>query len=333
MSLPAVESFTVTDFRLASGIVLPEARLAWRIDGARDDRAPILTCTAFSRACDDLAWLSLPGLALDPARRWVLRVESLGNGRSSSPSNTAAPFAGADFPPITQADNVRLQAALLDHLGIGRLHAVVGASMGAQQALHWAATDPGRIDAVVAIVGGARTTWHGRLFVRAMMDALVGDPAFARGRYAAPPVEGLKRLSRAWAPFALSPRFFSTGLVQRYDDTRAESLDDFLAKWETRYLGKDANDLLAMLRCWEHHDALAGLPAPPGLAHLRCLFLPSATDAYFHPDDIRDDAVHFPGATVAVIPSIHGHAAGFARSPEDATFVNDRIAAFLSDVA
>jgi homoserine O-acetyltransferase/O-succinyltransferase len=331
MSLPEVSIFTSRDFKLASGATLPEARLAWRIDGIRDERAPVLTCTAFSRACDDLAWLSSPGMALDPARRWTLRVESLGNGRSSSPSNTAAPFVGADFPAVTQADNVRLQRLLLDHLGIARVHAVVGASMGAQQALEWAASHPAMVAHVIAIVGGARTTWHGRLFVRAMADALMSDPAFADGRYTAPPVEGLKRLSRAWGPWALSPRFFSAGLHQRYDDTRAESFEEFLAKWEARYLGKDANDLLCMLRCWESHDALAALPDAGRVQGPRGLFLPSATDAYFHPDDIRDDAARFADARVEVIPSVHGHAAGFARAAEDAAFVNSRIAAFLAE--
>jgi homoserine O-acetyltransferase/O-succinyltransferase len=332
MSLPEVSFFTVRDFRLASGAVLPEARLAWRVDGVRDGQPPILTCTAFSRASDDLAWLSQPGMALDPARRWLLRVESLGNGRSSSPSNTPAPFAGADFPAVTQADNVRLQNLLLDHLGVARLRAVVGASMGAQQALQWAALYPAVVGSVIAIVGGARTTWHGRLFVRAMADALTADPAFAAGRYATPPVEGLKRLSRAWAPWALSPRFFGEGLHQLYEDTRAESFEAFLTKWEARYLGKDANDLLCMLRCWDSHDALAVLPEPPALTGLHCLFLPSATDAYFHPDDIREDAARFPKARVEVIPSVYGHAAGFARAAEDAAFVNGRIAAFLAEL-
>jgi homoserine O-acetyltransferase/O-succinyltransferase len=333
MSLPDVSIFMVRDFRLAGGAVLPEARLAWRIDGVRDHGPPILTCTAFSRASDDLAWLSMPGQALDPARRWILRTESLGNGRSSSPSNTPPPFAGADFPAVSQADNVRLQKALLDHLGIPRLHAAAGASMGAQQALQWAVSHPELVANVIAIVGGARTTWHGKLFVRAMADALASDPAFAGGRYAEPPVEGLKRLSRAWAPWALSPRFFSLGLNQRHDDTRAEDFEAFLAKWEARYLGKDANDLLSMLRCWESHDALASLPDRAAPAGPRCLFLPSATDAYFHPDDIRDDAAHFADARVEVIQSVHGHAAGFARAAEDAEFVNGRIAAFLAEAA
>jgi homoserine O-acetyltransferase/O-succinyltransferase len=205
--------------------------------------------------------------------------------------------------------------------------------MGAQQALQWAASHPQMVGNAIAIVGGARTTWHGRLFVRAMADTLRSDPGFAGGHYLAPPVEGLKRLSRAWAPWALSPRFFSQALNQRYPDMQAETVEAFLAKWEMRYLGADANDLLAMLGCWEQHDALVALPGRMTLAGVRCLFLPSATDAYFHPDDIREDAAHFPNATVDVIPSVHGHAAGFARAADDAAFVDSRVAAFLEEAA
>jgi homoserine O-acetyltransferase/O-succinyltransferase len=332
MSLPEISIFSVRDFRLSSGVVLPEARLAWRVEGERDDRPPILTCTAFSRACDDLAFLSAQGDALDPAKRWIVRTEALGNGRSSSPSKTPAPLAGADFPAISHADNVRLQKALLDHLGVTEVAAVVGASMGGQQAIQWAVMFPAIVHRAVVIVGAARTSWHGKLFVRAMADALMSDPAFMEGRYTQPPTEGLKRMSRAWAPWAMSPRFFSEGLYQDYADTRAGTFEAFLAMWERRYFGKDANDLLAMLRCWESHDIADGgdLAAAALKVTAEVLFLPSETDAYFMACDVADEAALFPKASVRVIPSVYGHAAGFARAAEDRAFLNREIAAFLA---
>jgi homoserine O-acetyltransferase/O-succinyltransferase len=334
---PSVEMFAVKDFRLECGVKLPEARLAWRIDGERSDAAPILTCTAFSRQCDDLAYLSKPGGALDPAKRWIIRTEMLGNGRSSSPSNTPAPFAGPDFPAISQRDNVALQKALLDHLGVGRVHAVIGGSMGGQQAIEWALSHPDRVRKAVSIVSQARTNWHGQLFLLSMGEALRSDPAFMEGRYSAPPVEGLKRMSRAWAPWALSPRFFSRGLYRNYADTSAETLEDFLAKWETRYFGKDANDLLCHLRCWIDHDVTAGPGRPATLAEIGAgaktpiLFMPCDTDAYFNIEDIREEAAHFPAGRVVPIRSDYGHAGGFARSAEDAELVDREAARFLEE--
>ncbi len=321
-----VNFFAVRDFPLECGVTLPETRLAWRIDGVRSDTAPILTCTAFSRICDDMAYLSAAGGALDPARRWIIRTEMLGNGRSTSPSNTPAPHAGAAFPPLQQRDNIRLQKALLDHLGIAKVHAVIGGSMGGQQAIQWAVSHPETIERAVVIVGQARTSWHGQLFLRAMDEALLSAPGD----------EGLKRMSRAWAPWALSPRFFSRGLYRGYADTNAETVEGFLAKWETRYLGKDRHDLIAHLRCWMAH----GVTKTPGLpgsleeigerTRMPILFLPCDTDAYFNVEDVRAEAVHFPAARVKVIRSDYGHAAGFARSSDDRDFVNGAIERFLA---
>jgi homoserine O-acetyltransferase/O-succinyltransferase len=334
---PPVDIFAVKDFRLECGAVLPEARLAWRIDGERSTKEPILTCTAFSRQCDDLAYLSKPGGALDPAQRWIIRTEMLGNGRSSSPSNTPAPFAGPDFPAIAQRDNIALQKALLDHLGVNRLHAVLGGSMGGQQAIEWAVSHPDRVGKAVSIVSQAKTTWHGQLFLRAMGEALRSDPAFLQGRYAAQPVEGLKRMSRAWAPWAFSPRFFSRALYHDYSDTSAETLEGFLAKWETRYVGKDANDLLCHLACWIAHDVTSSPGRSNALAEIGAnipvpiLFMPCDTDAYFNLEDIREEAAHFPAAQVVPIRSDYGHAGGFARSSEDAAFVDRIVARFLAE--
>jgi homoserine O-acetyltransferase/O-succinyltransferase len=333
---PHVQFFAVRNFALECGAVLPEARLAWRMDGQRTDDAPILTCTAFTRVCDDLMWLIGPDGVIDPAKRWVIRTEMLGNGRSSSPSNTPAPFAGADFPAITQRDNIRLQKALLNHLGVKRLHAVVGASMGGQQAMQWAVSYPDMVERAVAIIGQGVTSWHGQLFVRAMRDALVSDPAFADGRYTAPPMEGLKRMSRAWAPWGLSPRFFSRDLHQNYADTSAPDIEAFVAKWETRYFGKDANDLLAHLGCWGRHDirqtpGREGSIADVGArTTMPILYLPCDTDAYFNAEDVKAEAAHFPNARVEVIRSDYGHAAGLARAAEDVAFVSAAVQRFMS---
>jgi homoserine O-acetyltransferase/O-succinyltransferase len=329
---PDTSLFTVKNFTLESGAVLPEARLAYRIDGVRDETPPILTVTAFSRVCDDLFWLSGSGGALDPARRWIIRTEMLGNGRSSSPSNAPSPFSGPDFPKISQRDNIRLQAALLDHLGVSKVAAVVGASMGGQQALQWATLFPERVGKVVAIVGMSRTTWHAQLFIRSGMEAVRGTPDFAGGHYTTEPVEALRRLSRLWAAWATSPRFFSRGLYQDYEDTAAPTLDAFIGKWQERYRGKDANDLLCQMQVWHDHDIAAGgdLAAVAAAIRTPILFLPSRTDAYFNFEDIADEARLFAHARCVVIPSDYGHAAGLGRSADDRAFCNAEIERFLA---
>src|SRR3546814_11327799 len=77
------------------------------------------------------------------------------SGPASTNPETGAPY-GMEFPVITIRDMVRAQAMLLDHLGIERLEAVVGGSMGGMQALSWAATFPERVAASVVIAATAR---------------------------------------------------------------------------------------------------------------------------------------------------------------------------------
>jgi homoserine O-acetyltransferase len=332
---PPFDLFSVSRFALACGEVLPEARLAWRQRGAVGQGEPVLLCTAFAAMPGGLGYLTAPGGALDEARTWIIDVEMLGNGRSSSPSNTPQPFAAADFPPLSIRDDVALQALLLEALGVKRVRAVVGASMGGQQAVQWAVSHPDRVGAAVCIAGNARTTLFGQMFLNVVASALKSDPAFAGGRYAAPPIEGLSRLSEAWAPFALSPRFFSEGRHQAHADMSAPDLAGFLAKWRTRYHAKDANDLLSHLDKWARFD-IAGTPDCGGdfakaaaRATSPVLFAPIATDIYFHPGDCLDQAAAFPDARVEVIDSLSGHAAAFGREPGDREAINRVVAAFL----
>ena len=92
-----------------------------------------------------------------------------GNGQSSSPSNhTANPF-----PPITFYDNVRAQYRLVEHLGIRRLFAVLGWSMGAGQTFQWITQYPDFVDLAVPFCGSARTSLHNQVFLEGVKSALL----------------------------------------------------------------------------------------------------------------------------------------------------------------
>ncbi len=124
--------FDLGEFPLQSGAVLPGARLSWSAHGtlspARDN--VILYPTSYGAQHAGLAWAIGPDSLFDPARWFILTPDMFGNGLSSSPSNTP------DYPDlVTAADNQRAQARLLREVfGVGRLAAVYGFSMGAQQA-------------------------------------------------------------------------------------------------------------------------------------------------------------------------------------------------------
>lgn len=128
------EIFEAGDVTLQSGTVFPAMRLAYKTYGtlspARDN--VILYPTSFSAQHYDTEWLIQVGGALDPERYFIIIPNLFGNGLSSSPSNSAAPF-----PKLTYHDAIAVQHRLLtERFGISKLALVYGWSMGAMQAYH-----------------------------------------------------------------------------------------------------------------------------------------------------------------------------------------------------
>ena len=147
------EIFEAGDVRLHSGETLPDARLAYATHGnlnAAKDNA-IVMCTRVGGTHADNGYLIGPGHALDPGRWFIVIPNQLGNGLSSSPSNTPAPRDRARFPAINHHDNAALQHRLITEVfGVERLAMAVGFSMGGQQAYHLAVDFP---DAVAEPIG------------------------------------------------------------------------------------------------------------------------------------------------------------------------------------
>jgi homoserine O-acetyltransferase len=128
-----------------------------------------------------------PGKAFDTNRFFVVSTNLLGGcrgttGPSSVSQETGQPY-GPDFPVITVADMVRTQRAFLDALGIERLAAVAGGSLGGMQALEWAILFPDQVDAVIAIASTHALHPQGMAWNSIARDAIMRDPAWQGGRY------------------------------------------------------------------------------------------------------------------------------------------------------
>ena len=128
-----------------------------------------------------------PGKPIDTDRYHVICSNVLGGCMGSTgPAsiNLATGLAYAmDFPVITIADMVRAQAMLLDHLGIARLHGVIGGSMGGMHALTWAALFPQRVGAAIVLASAARHSAQNIAFHEVGRQAIMADPNWRHGAY------------------------------------------------------------------------------------------------------------------------------------------------------
>ena len=194
-------------------------------------------------------------MALDPARYFVIIPNMLGNGLSSSPSNTpAAATTGPRFPRVDVHDNVRAQHRLItERFGIERLALVIGWSMGAGADLPVGGQLSGDGAADPAVLRLGEDHRHNIVFLEGVKAALTADAAWKDGWYDEQPRRGLRALARVYAGWGFSQPFY------RDEDLRAAGLH--VARGLPRRLlggllprGRDANNLLTMLWTWQHAD-------------------------------------------------------------------------------
>jgi homoserine O-acetyltransferase len=153
---------SIGDLKLSSGETLLDARVGFRTAGTlnADKSNVIVFLTWFTGTTGSLVkWEKIgPGQLADSDRFYIIAIDPLGNGVSSSPSNSPQQ-PGKQFPRISIADMVDSQHALLtEHLGISRAHAVMGISMGGMLTLRWVGQYPGFMEKAIAIDGSPEPT-------------------------------------------------------------------------------------------------------------------------------------------------------------------------------
>jgi len=157
----ALLTASLGDFLLESGQVLKDLKLCYRTYGTRnaDSSNVVLFPTWFNGKTENLeTYISGTDPFVDASEFFVVAVDAIGNGNSTSPTNSRAQK-GKAFPRFTIGDMVRSQHLLLSkELGIHGLHAVVGISMGGMQAFEWMARYPSFVKHGVSIVGTPRMT-------------------------------------------------------------------------------------------------------------------------------------------------------------------------------
>ena len=295
--IPAADAktFVINDFRLQGGIVLPAVTIAYRTLGlVAPDRDNVVLVTHGNTSGPQLidpggstgegSWNGLvgPGKAVDTNRFFVICPNMLGSSYGSTNAASIDPATGRRygprFPDITVSDIVATQRALLDHLGIERLVAIVGPSYGGFQAFQWAVDYPGMMQGIAAVVTSPvvpRERAEGN--VERLLATLSKDPNWNGGDY----YDGGGVMETMIQIRSATLRTY--GIETRLRDTMSDpqqieaAIRDEAARWAT---GFDANSLIILAK------ALRGFNVTAQFANItsKVLYVLSRTDRLFPPE-------------------------------------------------
>ena len=320
--------FNVYDFVFEDGSILPELRVAYETHGqlgaGRDNAILLLHGTSGNRHSFDA--MIGPGKTFDTDKNFVITVDAIGGGDSSSPKDGL----GQDFPRYTIRDMMAAQHALVTRgLELTTLRAVGGSSMGSFEALEWGIHHPEMVRSLILLVPSPKAEANFQLTVDLMTSVIALDPDWQGGRYARNPVEGLRLASMVYYPWTVSAPYL--------DRLPAAQLAREIENSARAFANWDANSLVFRYAASRAHDvsgpfggdlsaALAQIAAPT-------LVLPSASDRLLGVDGARRIRDGVKPAIYAEIPSDLGHrAARPAPGTPEGEFIDRQIRALLAKV-
>jgi homoserine O-acetyltransferase/O-succinyltransferase len=332
------ELIDIGDLDLEEGGTLRGCKLAvathGQLNAAKDNAILVPTWYSGTSKIMEQVYIG-PGRALDPNKYFIVVVNQIGNGLSSSPHNTAGDQAGPTFPKVRIGDDVRAQHKLLtERFGIKTLALVVGGSMGAQQTYEWAVRYPDMVQRAAPIAGTAKNTEHDFQFTETLVEAITTDPGFAGGNYkaSADVAAGLKRHAKLWTVMGWSTEFFRAG---RHKALGFESVQAMVDNFMTGYFAPmDPNDLLAMAWKWQRGDVSrhTGGDLAAALKRIRAktFVMPISHDMFFPPADCKVEQELIPGSEFRPLASIDGHLALFGVDPQCLAQIDTHLSALLA---
>lgn len=335
---PPHQLYKIGDLKLESGDVIKDFAISYVTHGKLNEKKSnaILMVTAISGNHHRLDFLIGPGKALDTDKYFIICTDAIGNGLTTSPSNSTAQPRMA-FPKFLIRDMVSSQHKLLtEQLGINHVVAVIGPSMGGMQVLQWGVSQPDFMDSLVALVPLAKTPAWSVVVMEASRKAIMLDPAWQNGDYSAPPEQGI----RLWRDIL---GFLSARSPEMYRDQFQNPLDvlPWLQQQETAQIKLfDANDWIYQTWAYERHD-LGTTPGFNGdtIKALRAIkaktLIMTGTKDLLNPEyEPQDAARHIRDVrTITISPgTVTGHAAAGGLLPADVDFLNREVSQFLDVV-
>lgn len=288
----------IGDFTLENGQVIKDCKIVYRTLGTlnADSSNVILNPTWFGGSTGSLARFCVPGKIIDSTRYFIITVAALGNGESSSPSNSKLQ-PGANFPQFNIRDMVQAEYKMLQkEFGFTHIKAVLGGSMGSMQALEWMLQYPDFMDKIVAYVATPKPASADLLImhVQEQLIHLAGQDT-----------------SAAWANLSSLMRYMAHTPDYVTRNTNAQAVDSL---WQVWYNAKHAPFTLqnyrAQLKAMQQHDIYKAfgnsLQETAEHVQARVLFILSESDHLLNPLPTQELAQYL-NADVLLLNGNCGH--------------------------
>lgn len=318
----------IEDFTTFNGQRIKEVKLGWESYGELNaDKSNAILITHYFTGTSHAAgkytasdatvgyWDSIigPNKAIDTNKFFVVSMDSLANlnvkdknvittGPASINPATGNPY-GLTFPVITMRDMVNTQKSLLESLGIQKLYAVAGPSMGSMQAIEWATAYPDRVERLISVIGSSFSDAWTTAALEQWAIPIKLDQYWQQGNYygSQPPTEGLTAALMLITQAALTPDYFNqVGVDIKHQPLEPNPLMDIQARhgindWlynraKGRAENMDANSLLYLVRACQLFMAGQKRDLRTGLKQMtaKSLFLPAKTDLLLMPYNARN---------------------------------------------
>jgi homoserine O-acetyltransferase len=313
------------DFKLQNGGVIQGFRLGYRTLGKLNANRSnaVLWPTWLGGKSEDLLKFLGPGKVVDTTNYFVILVDAIGNGISSSPANSKKqPL--MKFPKFAIRDMVESEHWLVTEvLHLTHLHAVMGISMGGMQTFEWVVTYPDFMDVAIPMAGSPQSTSYDKLLWTSQIDAIELDPAWNNGNPTGPLTRGLAVSEEIGQMNLTSPEY-------RVAHTTSKSFDEYMTELKKGAAG-DAGVACDYIRQREAIIAL-DIPTEFGVSmaiaakrvRARMMVIVSPQDHMVNPIPAQEFATAI-GAPVITLDSSCGHIS------LDCISVGPTVAKFLAD--
>jgi len=306
--------FNLGNVNLLSGKKLLNTKLAYKTYGSlnKNKTNVILLPTFYTGTHKRNEGFFGTNRAINPDKHFIISINLLGNGLSTSPSNSESPQDGPRFPEISLWDNIACQHKLItEHLNINKIALVTGWSMAGCQAYQWAAQFPNIVKTILPFCASSKTSPHNFVFLEGVKSTIYADQNFKDGYYSSQPIKGLKAFARVYAGWAFSQSFYRDKF---YKKIGFNSIEDLLKNWENDHVKNwDANNLLAKLATWQTNDissnSLYNYDIKKALNSIKAktIIISCNQDLYFRTKDNIFESQHIPNVDLRPYDSPFGH--------------------------